>query len=104
MSVQNLQIVREAEEAAEKLRKEADDLAVTTLENAKKQINKTLDSTRQKAEQEYKLFLDKTSEQADSDYNDAIEQMNNNCSALKTSLSSQIKSISEEILRKVMAN
>lgn len=104
MSIAGIEKVREAESAADKMRKSADDEAAQIVADGKKEAKALLDQAEKDAESEYKAMIAKAEEEAGKIYQVKIDAEQQACEKIKSAAEAKKSSVVDTIVGKVVGS
>lgn len=102
MSIAGIEKVKEAEAAADKIRKNAEDAANAIVAEGRKEARAMIDDAEKKAEAEYRKVLAKAEEKASKLYQDKIDMEQQTCEAIKAEGRKNLVEVVDTIVGKVV--
>lgn len=102
MSIAGIEKVREAEIAADKLRKEADDRAAAIVAEGRKEAEKIGEQAEKEAEEKYKTVIARAAEEADKIYDEKIAFERKVCEDIKAGGRERVDEAVGAIIRRVV--
>lgn len=102
MSIAGIEKVREAEAAADKARKSADEEAAAILASGKKEAKAILDKAEKEADADYKATIAKAETEAADLYQSRIDKEKLACEKIKSDARGNLDAAVEKIIGKVV--
>lgn len=104
MSEQRLKRVRQAEIAAEKARKQADEDAAAIVSNGNKEARNLLDSAEKEAKADYDAKLARADSKAEADFRERVDKEQRVCDNIKSHAHVSMNEAVDLIVGKVMGS